>query len=167
MSSFPTKLVVVLGIGLLLPLLNANPAIHNLVIDFDTQFTIKLHSLIAINSIFGQTMFWINTRVGDIFVLSCLCLLFLIHGLLGGNLNETINRFSFWLWLGILTGFIYALECLSENILKRHIPLITLPQYSDLVATYGSTLHTCATSSFPSRTYLWNCIFVLRDDGLA
>jgi len=140
----------VLGAVLLLALLNMIPAVHSAIINVDTQIAINMNSIIGISPIFDQTLGWLSTRVGDAFVLFCICLLFLIHSLRGANLNEYIRRLSFWIWVGALCLITYSISCASEYFVKRDTPLLALPQIRNLQTIYGIALHSCSTSSFPS-----------------
>src|SRR5580700_8598418 len=101
-NSYCSRTNIVLGAIFLLVWLNMNPAVHNTVINVDGQIALKMNSIIGICPLFDQTLAWLSTRLGDAFVLICICLLFFIHSLRGANLNETIRRLSFWIWLGIL-----------------------------------------------------------------
>jgi len=145
------KSTMVLGVAFLLALLNMNPTIHSAVINVDMQVAIKMNSVIGINPFFDQTLALLSTRMGDAFMLTCICSLFVIHSLRGANLNETIRRLSFWIWLGALCVFTYFISCAAEYFVKRDTPLLAFHQFRNLQTTmYGIALHSCPTSSFPS-----------------
>jgi len=134
----------------LLALLNLNPAIHSVIINLDIQIALKMNSLIGINPFFDHALAWLSTSTGDVFILVCICLLFVTSSLHSANLNETTRRLSFWAWVGTLCLITYGISCASEQFIKRDTPLLALHQLKNLQTICGTMFHSCPTSSFPS-----------------
>jgi len=155
----------VLAAGLLLACLNVHPLVHRTIINLDTQVAIKMNSIVGVNPIFDQTIGWLSTRMGDAFMLICLCVLFLIHAICGSNLNERIRRISFWIWLGLLCLITYFLSSVSESFIKRDTPILAIHPFRNLQPIYGIVFRSCPTSSFPSGhglAYLFFSIMAWR-----
>ncbi len=143
-------LVLVLGAGLLMLLLNMNHSFHSALLNVDMQVAIKLNSILGVNPLLDETLAWASTRLGDAFVFTCLLLLLFVHALQGGNHNETIKRLSYWLWLGALALIVYGISCGTEFFIRRNTPIHSIQHFYNLQTIYGIMLHSCPTSSFPS-----------------
>jgi len=144
------SLVKVLGAGILMALLNANPVIHRAIIDFDMQVAVGMNSVLGHIPALDRTIGWLSTRSGDAFLLLCICVLFAVHSFCGANLHEVIRRGSFWIWLGFLSASTYLISCTLEYFVRRDTPLCSLHPFNNLRTMYGITFHSSPNSSFPS-----------------
>jgi len=156
-----TKWPLVLSGILLLFLLNMNTGIHGEIISIDTRAALIMNSVIGISPGLDKMLGWLNTRVGDEVVLSCMCILFLMHSFRGSTSTEVVRRLSFWGWVGALCLAAYAIECGLEHFLRRDIPLLALSQLKNVQTMYGLTLRTSGASSYPSGHAIAYIFFAL------
>jgi membrane-associated phospholipid phosphatase len=152
--------IVVAAIGLL-ALLNANPLIHREIINIDMHVALVANSAIGFCPFTDRLAAWLNTRLGDVLVLSVMVTIFLIHSLRGSTGDEVASRMAFWGWVAVLCVIGYELEGCLEPFVKREIPLLVLPQLKNVQTMYGVTLRTDPYLSFPSGHATAYLFFVL------
>jgi hypothetical protein len=155
------KILFTFGAVAVLAMLNMVPAIHSGIISADTHLAYTFNSVLSINPTFDKLLGILNTRLGDLFVLSCLCFCFFAHISQGTTFTEKVRRASFWLWVGILLVVTYLFSCVIEDHFNRATPLEGLSNLKSVITMYGIVPHSSANESYPSGHGLAYIFFVL------
>jgi len=150
MKGSKTHLPIILSGIALLWVLNCNQQIHDAIIHVDTIVAYWANGLMRQSPVIGKIFGTLNTRVGDVIVLTCFGTLFIRHAIKSSTKREAIRRLTWWGWVGFVCVATYLLTCLSEPYICRQIPLTALPDMINVQKLYGVALHTDPESSFPS-----------------
>lgn len=134
----------------LLALINFIPSVHREIWRIDTYTALLMNSLLGIAPDVDKLIAWLNTKAGDLVVLSSVVMMFVLHSFAGSNSREVIRRLSFWGWVAALCIVGYGIESIFGIYIKRQIPLIVLHQLTNVQTIYGVTLRTSPFESFPS-----------------
>lgn len=145
----------------LLAWLNCNSTVHGAIIDADVEVAYALNSFVGIDACVDKLIGSLNTKLGDLVVISTLGLVFIAHSLSARDLREKISRLAFWGWTGAIVLSAYVGIWSIEDLIARPIPLQVLPYLHNGQTMNGLHLHSSANESFPSGHALAFTLFVL------
>ena len=156
----PHVFLVLMSVLALLLLITNSP-IHAALNNLETGAAIAANSLVGIYPTFDQILGWLNTRVGDVLVLSVMATAFIAHSFRASTFAQMVDRLSFWWWVAAICIATYALICITEDFYPNAIPLQTLPQLHDVRSIYAIPVHASAFNSYPSGNGLAYIFFAL------
>jgi membrane-associated phospholipid phosphatase len=156
-----TNLSVVLCSVLALSVLITNPAIHSAINNWEANLTIAANSIVGMHPSLDRLLGWLNTRIGDLLVISLMAGIFTAHSFGASTFNVLVERLSFWGWVATLCISTYLLVCATEHLYCHPIPVQALPQLHDVRTMYGIPVHASAFNSFPSGHGLAYIFFAL------
>jgi membrane-associated phospholipid phosphatase len=145
----------------LLAFANLDSIVHNAIIRNDICVTYSLNSIVGLNDTVDRVIGFLNTKLGDLTVISALGAMFLLHALSAHTLRSKLSRLAFWGWAGALMLTAYVGIWPIEDWIGRPIPLQVLDHLHNGQTMNGMHLHSSANESFPSGHALAFSLFVL------
>lgn len=142
--------LIVLGSALALAVLITNPTLHTVINNWEASPTITANAIVGLHPSLDHLLGWLNTRVGDVIVISLIATTFVAHSFRASTFDDLVERLSFWGWVSTLCISMYLVICATEDLYCHPIPVQALPQLHDVRAMYGIPVHASAFNSFPS-----------------
>lgn len=137
------------------------PAVNHALVAMDRTSAYTLNVFIGKNRLLDLALSWLNTKAGDVIVLSVTGAIFAFHCFYKTTLEEAAKRAAFWTYIAFWCLSTYLIVCnVMDELTPRPTPLTALNLHN-VQALYNVHLHSSALHSFPSGHALAYMMFAI------
>lgn len=126
------------------------PAVQSSILAYDDQITRWFNRLLGHNRSFDVLVGGLNSKAGDLIVVLCFLIFFLIHSCYNWNQRDVCEKLAFWAWVSVLFIVLYQGQRVFEAAFDRDSPGKVIEGWFNIKQVYGIKVKYSNTHSYPS-----------------